>query len=168
MKGFLKRMQHIASEVMSLMTSLSSTWKELLEEEWKAEQKISVCLCGNPGFAPIQHPDGSIFPSGGMWSKLGGGERERRHKYDILWEIWGLLRLEKPKGTTMVEEYWQLIRTREWAGNRWNRGLTPAEKRLLALHRIKLPQSTGEAERINSQKTRVGAFPGKDRPAKVC
>lgn len=36
----------------------------------------------------------------------------------------------------------------------------PAEKFLLTLHRIKLPQSAGEPERINSQRRTLGAFPG--------
>jgi len=66
-RGFPKRC-NVTSEVMSLMSSPSSIRKELLETEWKAEQKISMCLCGKLGFAPIQHHDGSIVPSLGPWS----------------------------------------------------------------------------------------------------
>lgn len=112
-------------------------------------------LCGNPRFARLgargaSSPQEECVPT--------GRQRERRHGW---WKIWRLLRLDRPTWTTKVEEDWQLIRTQEWVGNRWNGGLVPAEKRLLALHRIKLPQSAGEPKRINSQRRMLGAFPGR-------
>jgi len=106
---------------MYLMTSPSGTWKELLEKEWKTEKKISVHLCGYPGFATAQNPVGSIpsLPPGGTWTNC------KR-------EVGGLLRLD----TMKVEEDWWLIRTQEWVGNQWKRALTSAGKSLLTLHRI--------------------------------
>lgn len=83
---------------------------------------------------------------------------ERRHGWC---EIWGLLRLDRPTWTTQVEEDWQLIRIQEWVGNWWNGGLVPAEKCLLVLSRIKLPQRVGEPKRINSERRMLGAFPGR-------